>query len=244
MRTTFFGQQLIKAAEDVLQVEYRAGNRNRFGERLERIVKEFDSGGSTRFFKGAGKQLPDYCGITVSVIIDRALQMYNGQANTYRSASAKWFKDNARRFNLRMDKVPRDGCLFLTKRSGGSGYHIGFVWEVSADGRTIKTIEGNTWSSSSFHVRKTGCKIKLGNNEFGILSRTRRTDAIYSFIHIEELFDTLVVDFPRSAAMLADYSNGDFSEENILAVSKKLFSLPAHLFIVVVVGYGAGISAV
>jgi hypothetical protein len=206
MRTTLFGKKLIEAAEEVLQIEYRAGNRNYFGEALEGLVQEFDANtaGGRRLFAGKGKKQPDYCGITVSVIIDRALREYSGQSNNYRSASAKWFKDNASRHNLRIDKIPRDGSLFLVKRSGGSGYHIGFVWEVSPNGRTIKTIEGNTWSGSSFHVRKTGCKIKLDMNEYGVLSRARPIANIDSFVHIEEMFDATVQDFPKSAAMLAD----------------------------------------
>jgi len=86
------------------------------------------------------------------------MREYNGQHNTFRNASAKWFKDNASRFGLRVDKIPQKGSLFLVKRSGGSGYHIGFVWDVVDNGRTIRTIEGNTWSGSFFHIRKTGCK--------------------------------------------------------------------------------------
>ena len=38
MRTTLFGKKLIQAAEEVLQIEYRAGTRNRFGEKLENLV--------------------------------------------------------------------------------------------------------------------------------------------------------------------------------------------------------------
>jgi surface antigen len=217
MNTTLFGKKLIEAAESVLQIEYRAGENNRFGEKLEQVVREFDAAGNTKLFAGVGRRQPDYCGITVSVIIDRAMREYNGEANAYRSASAKWFKDNAKKFGLRIDKTPRNGCLFLTKRSGGSGYHIGFVWEVINNGTAIKTIEGNTWSGSSFHVRKTGCKIKLVANEYGILSRARPVKNIDSFIHIEEMFNDLIAEFPKSDAMLADSTVTPANTDSMLA---------------------------
>ena len=211
MRTTLFGQKLIQAAEEVLQVEYRAYDKNQYGEALERVVREYDTNALDKkfMFAGIGKKQPDYCGITVSVILDRAVKAFTEgkQTNTFRSAVAAYFKNNARLFGLRVDKTPRDGCLFLTKREGGSGYHVGFVWEV-LNNQSIKTIEGNTWSGSSFHVKADGCKTKLNYGEYGILTRARLTSSIDCFVHIEEMFEdknnVLVMDFPKSAAMLAD----------------------------------------
>jgi hypothetical protein len=87
-------------------------------------------------------------------------------------------------------------------RSGGSGHHVGIVWDVV--GSSVKTIEGNTFSSSSFHVRRDGCKIKLGAEEYGILSRMRPISKVDSFIHIEELFGKETFKYEGSDAFLAD----------------------------------------
>ena len=64
-------------------------------------------------------------------------------------------------------------------------------------------------SSSSFIVRKDGCKIKLNPEEYGILSRMRHTNSIYKFIHIEEVFGEDIKDYPGSEAFLADAVYGD-----------------------------------
>lgn len=204
IKTTLFGKALIDAAEEVLQVEYRAGNNNQYGEKLEQIVQEYDLnpiGGKK--FTGRGKKQLDYCGITASVIIDRAVRKYTGQTNKFKSASASFFKNSASKHKLRVDNTPTPGCLFLVRRDGGSGYHVGFVWDVNPDG-SIKTIEGNTYGSSSFHVRKDGCKIKLNPTEYGILSKARRPSKIDCFVHVEEMFDSDIVEIQRSTAMLAD----------------------------------------
>jgi len=129
MRTTKFGSRIIDAAEEILQLEYRAGSRNYFGEKLEQLAQEFDSYNiGPKQFKGKGKAQPDYCGYTLSVILDRAVRYFNNTKNDYRNANAKWFVDEAKkRGNIRVDKIPQPGCIFVTLRSGGSGYHVGLV---------------------------------------------------------------------------------------------------------------------
>jgi hypothetical protein len=83
----------------------------------------------------------------------------------------------------------------------------------------IETIEGNTESGSSFII-KDGCAVKLNAGEYGILTRQRRSPyrtsagKNYSFIHIEELFDTELLDFPKSENWLA-LADGNFCEMNL-----------------------------
>jgi hypothetical protein len=90
MRTTKFGSRIVDAAEEILQFEYRSGSRNYFGDKLEQLVQEFDSFNiPPRQFKGRGKAQPNYCGITISVILDRAMRKFNDSVNTYRNANAK-----------------------------------------------------------------------------------------------------------------------------------------------------------
>jgi surface antigen len=205
MKTTMFGSHIIKAAESVLQVEYRAGTRNCYGEKLEQVVQEFDTIGKKKYFTGKGKKQVDYCGITVSVVLDRAMNAFDGTLNTFRSASAGEFLNLAKKNKIRVDKQPQAGCLFVTKRTGGSGYHIGLVWDVS--GKNIKTIEGNTYSSSGFIVKAGGCKVKLGAKEYGIMSRMRPIANIHQFVHIEELYGATTSEYEPTQALLADGSN-------------------------------------
>lgn len=207
MQTTQFGINIIRAAEDVLAIGYRAGTRNQYGEKLEQLWKEYDAHSGTKLYKGAGNKQADYCGGTVSVILDRATRAFNGQSNKFRSASAKEFENLAKKFNIRIDNTPRPGCLFTTLRSGGSGRHVGLVWQVI--GENIQTIEGNTYCSSCYYIQN-GCKVKLGNNEYGIVTRLRPSQknlkyAPHCYIHVEELFGTTpLVDIPKTEAMLAD----------------------------------------
>ena len=72
MRTTRLGREIIRAAEDVLSLGYRAYNKNLFGEKLENVIKEFDTLSTKKYYRGKGKEQPDYCGITQSIILDRA----------------------------------------------------------------------------------------------------------------------------------------------------------------------------
>jgi len=129
MKTTKFGSKIIEAAEEILQLEYRAGDRNYYGEKLEQVVQEFDllQSVKSKVFKGRGKAQPDYCAITISVILDRAMRKYNGSDNTLRNVSAKYFIDESSRRELRIDNRPQPGCIFATQRSGGTGWHVSIV---------------------------------------------------------------------------------------------------------------------
>ena len=203
MRTTKLGNEIIKAAEDVLSLGYRAYNKNLYGEKLEQIVKEFDVLSTKKYFRGKGKEQVDYCGITQSVILDRAFRNYDGSENKIRNASALEFKNIARKNNIRIDNKASVGSLFLYPRNGGSGFHIGLVYKIIDGG--FQTIEGNTYSSNSYIIDKEGCATKLGSNEYGILTRSRQNNSNIEFIHIEELFGKELFSYPDGGQYLSDY---------------------------------------
>ena len=207
MKTTKFGYQLIKSAEDVLGIGYRSFGKNYYGEKLESIVKEFDAHNNTKYWAGKGKAQPDYCAITQSVILDRAFKEFNGSKNLIRSVSANTLASLAKSSGAKVNKTPSIGSLFIYERNDKGQGHIGLVWKVK--GNYIETIEGNTESSSSFII-KDGCATKLNPGEYGILTRQRRSPyktsagKEYSFVHIEELFGAEKSDFPDTENYLAD----------------------------------------
>jgi surface antigen len=207
MKTTRFGYEIVKSAEEVLEQGYRSRGKNYYGEKLEEIVKEFDKHGGTNYFTGKGKKQVDYCAITASVILDRALRNYDGSNNIIRSASANTLAGIAKSRGVRVDKTPAIGSLFIYERNDKGQGHIGFVWKVNP--RSIASIEGNTESCNSYIIRK-GCPEKLECGEYGILTRLRnspyKTSAgkQYYFIHIEELFDKELMEFPDTENYLAD----------------------------------------
>jgi hypothetical protein len=202
MLTTKFGNEIIKAAEDVLSLGYRAYNKNLYGEVLENVVKEFDVLSPRKYYAGQGKKQPDYCAITQSIILDRAFRNFDGSVNTFRTASAGEFLSKGKQRGLRVDKNPAVGCLFVQPRNGGSGYHIGLVYKLL--GNKFRTIEGNTYSSSSYILQKDGCAIKLGPNEYGILTRLRNVKPEMQFIHTEEMFSKETSTYPDSPQYLAE----------------------------------------
>jgi hypothetical protein len=212
MRTTLFGSKIIESAEEVLGYGYRSFNRNYFGERLEVVVKEFDSVSGTSFFAGKGRKQPDYCAITSSIILDKAFRSFDGSVNAIRSASANTLGSLARSTGVRVDRSPSVGSLFIYERNAKGQGHIGFVWKVKAG--HIDTIEGNTESCSSYII-KEGCPVRLNCGEYGILTRQRRSPyrtsagKNFSFIHIEEMFGTDLEEFEPSENYLAD---GTFCE--------------------------------
>jgi hypothetical protein len=217
MRTTFFGSKIIKAAEDVLGIGYRSFKKNYFGEKLEEVIQEYDRHDGTRFFAGKGKMQPDYCAMTASVILDRAFRLYDGSKNTLRSASANTLSNLIKARKVRVDKKPAVGCLFSYIRNAKGQSHVGFVWKVHPN--YIETIEGNTESCSSFIIKK-GCPTKLDCGEYGILTRQRKSPYTtsagnpFSFIHIDELFDTELNDYPDSENYLADENFCDIINES------------------------------
>ncbi len=201
-RTTALGSAIIKGAESVLNTIYIAPKgRNCYGKELEEIVKEFDASFGTSYFRGAGKKQVDYCGIVVSVALNRAFQAFKGINTPYYSASARYFL-TALKGKVEINKTPAPGCLFLTRRGGGSGYHVGIVWKV--DGNAVETIEGNTWCGSCFAISKTGCKVKSGTEEYGILTRKRPISRIAHFVHIQNLYGEDLATFEASKTYLAD----------------------------------------
>ncbi len=208
MRTTRLGYEIIKSAEEVLAMGYRAYNRNLYGEVLEEVIKEFDTLSNKKYYRGKGKEQVDYCGITQSVILDRAFRNYDGSLNSFRTASAGEFKNLAKKHGIRIDKKATVGALFLYPRSGGSGYHIGLVYKIIDGG--FESIEGNTYSSNSYIIDKDGCAIKLGANEYGILTRPRTINKDIEFIHIEELYGNEIFTYPDSNQYLADTDDKDF----------------------------------
>lgn len=202
IKTTKFGHEIVKACEEVMALGYRAGNKNRYGKVLEEVVKEYDSKTSSCNqnnigcqYTGAGKKQNDYCAITVSVILDRATQKYKRDKNAsseYRSPAASYFLTNLKG-KVTINNTPAPGCLFVIKRSGGSGYHVGVVWQLINNGNSIQTVEGNTYCSSCYIIDNEGCATKLNPNEYGILTRRRPTKKVYKFIHIEELYDNDII---------------------------------------------------
>ena len=213
MRTTKFGYEILKSAESVLGQGYRSGKKNYYGEKLEDIIKEYDSVGGTKYYAGKGRQQPDYCAITASVILDRAFKNYDGSKNVIRNASANNLAVLAKKSGVRVDGNPAIGSLFIYERNDKGQGHIGFVWK-SGHKNYIETIEGNTESCSSFII-KEGCATKLNCGEYGILTRQRKSPYItsakkkYSFIHIEELYGTSTQDYPDTVNYLAD---GEYCE--------------------------------
>jgi hypothetical protein len=127
MKTTQFGYQLVKSAEEVLGIGYRAGDKNYFGDRLEDVIKEYDRHDGTKFWAGKGKKQPDYCAITCSVILDRAFKRFNGSHNNVRNASAKHLSNLAIASGVRVDDKPAIGSLFVYERNDKGQCHIGFV---------------------------------------------------------------------------------------------------------------------
>jgi len=102
----------------------------------------------------------------------------------------------------------------LYPRNGGSGFHIGLVYKIIDGG--FETIEGNTYSSNSYIIDKEGCATKLGANEYGILTRPRTNNSNFEFLHIEELYDNNIIEFPSSEQYLSDsctITTDDFPEE-------------------------------
>ena len=133
MRTTQFGSEIIKAAESVLGMGYRSNGKNYFGERLEEVIRAFDSHDGTKYWAGRGRQQPDYCAITASLILDKAFKNYNGTHNTIRHAAANKLADLAKASGVRVDDKPAVGSLFIYQRNAKGQGHIGFVWKVNSN---------------------------------------------------------------------------------------------------------------
>lgn len=75
-----------------------------------------------------------------------AKSLLGGNFDDYTVASARMFKNKGV-----LDKIPEVGAqIFFTRNGGYSGcYHTGIVVAVSADKKTVTTIEGNTSASGS-----------------------------------------------------------------------------------------------
>ena len=93
--------------------------------------------------------------------ISTAKNLLGGNFDDYTVASAQMYaKHNA------LDKKPEVGAqIFFTRNGAVSGcYHTGLVIAVSADGKTVTTIEGNTSATGSGIEANGGCVAKKVRN--------------------------------------------------------------------------------
>lgn len=89
--------------------------------------------------------------------VANAKSLLGGNFDDYTVYSAKMYKTKGA-----LDKIPEVGAqIFFTKNGGVGGcYHTGLVIAVSADKKTVTTIEGNTSATGSGIEANGGCVAK------------------------------------------------------------------------------------
>jgi surface antigen len=205
MRTTKLGRLIVLECENLLRARIAETDGENRSPGIKLLADEFNRIPT----KEAGFIYPAaWCGITVSVALERAFKEYDGSSTPLATARASNFVNLARKHGIRVDKEPAIGAIALTASSGGSGRHAQIVWNYE-DGN-VYTCEGNGDANKSYQIAND-CIVK-SNKAQSLHSRLKKASQFTDFIHIEEYFDKDVHEYAGSSAFSATSGLSDDGE--------------------------------